>query len=111
MGLSESFERRVGFNEATFRLINECIEQGDGGLLEPKLVGFRCECARLGCTTILELPCADYEAVRAHPRRFLIAPGHDVPETEEVVDRRGSYDVIEKFGEAGRVAAATDPRS
>jgi hypothetical protein len=111
MGLSESFERRVGFNEATFRSINECIEQGDGGPFDPKLVGFRCECARLGCTTILELPCADYEAVRAHPRRFLIAPGHDVPETEEVVERRVSYDVIEKFGEAGRVAAATDPRS
>jgi hypothetical protein len=110
MGLSESLERRVGFNEATFRSINECIERGDGAQRDPARVGFRCECARLGCTTIIELPCAAYEAVRAHSRRFLVAPGHVVPETEEVVERRDGYEVVEKFGEAGRVAAATDPR-
>ena len=65
MGLSESFERRVGFNEATFRSINECIEHGDGASWDPEVVGF---------------PCADYEAVRAHPQRFLVAPGDIVPE-------------------------------
>jgi hypothetical protein len=111
MGLSESFERRVGFNEATFRAINEGIERGEGEPWDPERIGFRCECARLGCTTILEIPCAEYETVRAHGRRFLVAPGHIVPETEEVVARHGSYEVVEKHGEAGRTAAATDPRA
>src|SRR5215210_1077342 len=110
MGLSESFERRVGFNEATFRTINEGIERGAGEPCDPERIGFRCECARLGCTTILEIPCAEYEAVRAHGRRFLVAPGHVVAETEEVVARHGSYEVVQKLGEAGRTAAALDPR-
>ena len=111
MGLSESFERRVGFNEATFRAINEGIDHGDGDRRDPETVGFRCECARLGCTEILEIPSAEYEAVRGHGRRFLVAPGHVVPETEQVVERHDGYEVVEKHGEAGRVAAATDPRS
>jgi hypothetical protein len=111
MGLSDSFERRVGFNESTFRAINEHIERGSGDPPDPATVGFRCECARLGCTSILEIAAAEYETIRAHPKRFIVAPGHVVPETEEVVEHRGSYEIVEKFGEAGRVAAMTDPRS
>ena len=111
MDFSESFEERVGFNEATFRSINEGIERGQGEPWDPERVGFRCECARLGCSTILEIPYAEYEAVRAHGRRFLVAPGHVVPETEKVVARHGSYEVVEKRGEAGRAADATDPRA
>jgi hypothetical protein len=110
MGLSESFERRVGFNESTFRTINEGIDRGNGGRWDPEAVGFRCECARLGCTQILEIPSHEYEAIRSHGRRFLVAPGHVVPETEHVVERHDGYEIVEKDGEAGRVAAATDPR-
>ena len=111
MGAPESFEQRVGFNESTFRALNEGIARGEDEPRDPERVGFRCECARLGCTTILEIPRAEYEAVRAHGRRFLVAPGHVVPETETIVARRGAYEIIEKQGEAGRVAAATDPRA
>jgi hypothetical protein len=111
MSLSESFQQRVGFNEATFRAVNEGVARGEGEPWDPERVGFRCECARLGCTAILEVSRVEYEEVRAHGRRFLVAPGHIVPETEEVVEHRGGYDVIEKHGDAGRVAAATDPRA
>jgi hypothetical protein len=110
MGASESFHQRVGFNEATFRAVNEGIARGDGDPSGPERVGIRCECARLGCTAIVEVSRAEYEGVRGHGRRFLVAPGHVVPETEEVVERHGGYEVVEKHGEAGRVAAATDPR-
>ena len=111
MGTPESFEQRVGLNEATFRAVNEGIARAEGEPGDPERVGFRCECARLGCTTILEIRSAEYEAVRAHGRRFVVAPGHVVPETERVVARHGSYEVVEKHGEAGRLAAATDPRA
>ena len=111
MGTPESFEQRVGLNEATFRAVNEGIARAEGEPGDPERVGFRCECARLGCTTILEIPPSEYEAVRAHGRRFIVAPGHVVPETESVVDRHESYEVVEKHGEAGRLAAATDPRA
>jgi len=111
MGTPESFEQRVGLNEATFRAVNEGIARAEGEPGDPERVGFRCECARLGCTTILEIRSAEYEAVRAHGRRFIVAPGHVVPETERVVASHGSYEVVEKHGEAGRLAAATDPRA
>ena len=111
MGTPESFEQRVGLNEATFRAVNEGIARAEGEPGDPERVGFRCECARLGCTTILEIRSAEYEAVRAHGRRFIVAPGHVVAETERVVASHGSYEVVEKHGEAGRLAAATDPRA
>jgi hypothetical protein len=73
-------------------------------------VAFRCECANLGCNLMLELTPADYERVRAHPRRFVVAPGHDLPEVEKVVDRVGDYLIIEKLDDAGRIAESRDPR-
>jgi hypothetical protein len=73
-------------------------------------VAFRCECGDLGCNLLLELTPADYERVRAHTRRFVVAPGHELPEVETVVDRVGDYVVIEKLGEAGRTAESRDPR-
>jgi hypothetical protein len=60
---------------------------------------------------MIELPLAEYERVRAHPRRFLVAPDHEIPEAEIVVESHEDYTVVEKRGEAGKVAEATDPRS
>lgn len=106
--MSESLGERLGFNEATFRTINEGIERGHVG--EPEQKGYLCECARLGCTTVLELTPAEYERVRAHPRLFLVVPGHEEPAAEVVVEHHGHYDVIEKRGDAGDVARGLDPR-
>jgi len=104
------YEQRVGHNEALFRDVNERIEAGhwpgDGG--DP--IAFRCECSRLGCNLLLELSLAAYEEVRAFPRRFLVVPGHELPDVERVVRRERGYVVVEKVGEAGRVAEASDPR-
>lgn len=105
--MSESLGERVGFNEATFRTINEGIERGPD---ESRQKGYLCECARLGCTTVLELTRAEYEHVRAHPRRFFVVPGHDEPAAEVVVEQHGHYDVVEKQGDAGDVARELDPR-
>jgi hypothetical protein len=74
------------------------------------LVHFRCECARLGCTEIIELSVDEYEEVRANPRRFIVADGHQQPEFETVVERRSDYLVVEKRDEAGRMAEVTNPR-
>jgi hypothetical protein len=71
----------------------------------------RCECGRLGCSRLLELTVGEYERVRAHARRFLILGDHDISGTETVVETHTGYVVVEKRGEAGRVAVATDPRA
>jgi len=108
--VTSSFEQRVGHNEALFRDINERIEAGHWRDDDSETVAFRCECSMLGCNLLVEMTMAEYERVRASPRRFLLVPGHEIPEVEVVVARGEGYVVVEKVGEAGRVAEAADRR-
>lgn len=103
-------ERRVARNEALFRDTNEAIERGQWQDDARKLVRFRCECSRLDCGEAVEAMLAEYEHVRSFPRRFLVVDGHELPEVETVVSSTDRYVVVEKKGEAGRIAAASDPR-
>lgn len=101
---------RTAANESTFREINEAIERGRWPGEEAEPVGFRCECARLGCNQLVELTIADYERVRAHPRRFLLSIGHEQLNVETVIERRPGYVVVEKRGQTGALAENADPR-
>jgi hypothetical protein len=99
---------RVARNEATARSVNEAIESGR--VSRDELSPFVCECGQLGCNAVVEMPMAEYEAVRAHPRNFVLVPGHKAP-ADEVVTDGGDYQVVAKQGVAGRIAEETDPRS
>jgi hypothetical protein len=101
---------RLGLNQALFRSINERIEAGTWPAEQSEKAAFRCECAAVGCNLMLEMTLAEYEAVRLNPRRFIVAPGHELPEVEVVVRRAETYFVVEKVGDAGEVADDTDPR-
>ena len=59
----------------------------------------------------MRLTLEEYERVRAAGNRFVVAPGHIAPEIEHVVTARADHVLIEKTGEAGRVAAELDPRA
>lgn len=108
--MRDETKERLGANEAVFRQINEGIERGQWPGEEDSPVGFRCECARLGCNEVIELSVNEYESVRASPRRFIVVPGHERPETERVVERRSAYLVVEKLDQAATAAEETDPR-
>lgn len=109
--MSEEVERRLASNEDVFRDVNEGILRGQWPGDPQAPVGFRCECARLGCNMLVALTLAQYEAVRANPRRFLIVRGHELPEVEVVVERHDAFSVVEKVGAAGDEAERQDPRS
>lgn len=109
--MEEELEQRIAGNEAVFRQVNEAIKSGQWPGEEELPTAFRCECGQLGCTRMIELTLPEYERVRAHPRRFLLARDHDIPAVEVVVEEHTGYIVVEKSGEAGRLAEATDPRS
>ena len=49
--------------------------------------------------------------VRMSPTWFIVAPGHEAIDLENVVARYDRYLVVEKRGEAAELAAQTDPRS
>lgn len=108
--MDEATQRRVAANESSFRDLNESIERGRWPGDEHVPAAFRCECAQLGCSQMLELTIREYEHVRAHPRRFLVAVDHHLPGVEDVVETFENYLVVEKRGEAGAFAQATDPR-
>ena len=95
-------------NEATFRKVNEGLEAGQ----DPSgLLTFICECGRMGCNELIQLERAEYEALRANPRRFAIVAGHEIPEAEEIVAVMERYVVVEKGGEPeAEIVEHTDPR-
>jgi hypothetical protein len=107
----DQIQERIGANESVFRQINEGIERGLWPGEEDAAVGFRCECARLGCNEVIELTVNEYEAVRAHPRRFMVLPGHERLDAEVVVETHQGYLVVEKLDQAGIAAEESDPRS
>ena len=101
--------QRAAQNESLFRRINERVEALSGDLDTLTLV---CECADPSCVQRLGgVTREEYEAVRAHPERFLVARGHERLEFETVVTERSEYMVVEKRGDAGEVAREEDSRS
>jgi hypothetical protein len=113
-GMSERDER-IARNEAYFREQNESIKESNAAhtWFDPPVPDWSCECAWQECRDPVRASLVEYEAVRAFPTRFLIAPddGHLTPESERVVERHPGFWVIEKTGEAAVVSAALDPRS
>jgi hypothetical protein len=108
--MEEDLQRLVASNEARFREVNEAIERGLWPGEEDSVAAFRCECARLDCNRLVSITPREYEAVRAHGRRFLVLPGHEDPSVETVVATHPEYLVVQKLDEAGRLADASDPR-
>ena len=106
--MKDSHAEKGAHNQALIREVNERIEQVAEDAAHPE---FLCECADTNCVAVLELSIAEYEAIRRSPVQFPIKPGHDYPEFERVVEEHERYAVVEKFGEAGRLAAEFDPRS
>jgi hypothetical protein len=92
-------------NEASARRRNEAAEferPRNGGLPH----AFICECVRRHCTEALDLDTSEYVHVRSHPRQFVVAPGHEEPDVESVIAVHAGYVVVQKHGEAGRLAEA-----
>ncbi len=53
----------------------------------------------------------EYEDVRAHGRRFIVLPGHEVLDVERVVDERDRFNVVEKTGDSATLVEEQDPRA
>ncbi len=109
--MDDEHQVRLASNEAVFREVNEGIQRGQWPGDEAKPVGFRCECARLGCNLLVEVQIEQYEHVRSDPRQFLMIPGHELAEVETVVERTPTYVIVRKIDEAGEQADDSDPRS
>ena len=97
-------ERRIGENEAYWRQVNE-LAPPEPGVLNDVF----CECGRLECRERVAMTAAEYDSVRESSTTFVVAPGHELLDFERVVDTTDRFYVVEKNGEAARVAVKTDP--
>jgi hypothetical protein len=102
---------RLAENEARFRQANERVGAAARRLEIDRALPFVCECGRPDCMTIIRVLPADYERVRAVSTHFIYAPGHerDLPQSRALERLEGAV-VVEKVGDAARVAQETDPR-
>ena len=76
----------------------EALERLDSGETEPETVEIWCECGHTRCTGQIVTTVADYEQVRRFPARFFIKEGHEISDTERIVDQGEGYVVVEKCG-------------
>ena len=97
--------QRVGENEAMWREINE-LSPPEPGVMNLVF----CECGLLTCTERVMMTADEYEEVRRASTTFVVAPGHELPDVEHVVDTNDRFRIVEKEGDAAAVAVRTDPR-
>lgn len=104
----EDFQRRAASAEINGRRVNEAIKPRRPAASAV----FVCECGHLGCSETLEMPIDEYEAVRTTFDRFLVVPGHEIDEVDEVVERHRDYlVVVKREPEAREMARASDERA
>jgi hypothetical protein len=105
-------EQRLAKNETIFRDLNDRIEEIAGAQgTDEHTFEFLCECSNIDCTLRLRLTLAAYEQARTDAAAFVVAPGHELPEIENVVFRSDDYQLVRKFGEAAELAEDRDSRS
>jgi hypothetical protein len=57
---------------------------------------FLCECSHDDCAEMLALSLPEYERVRSSPNLFMIAPGHESPDVDRVVEATHRSTLVEK---------------
>jgi hypothetical protein len=78
------------------RAVNETIVDCWGELADAGHALFRCECGVAACVAAVWLPLGIYDAIRRDPGRFVIHPGHELPDLEQVIDRGPAYAIVRR---------------
>jgi hypothetical protein len=104
-------QAQMARTESAFREVNEAIAK-TATRFESEEADFVCECADPDCAHRVTADLDDYEDVRAEATHFLLAPGHEEPGLERVVERTGEYQVVEKLGATmRRIVRRLNPRT
>jgi SpoU rRNA methylase family enzyme len=101
-------------DQALFREVNERLKTLNEAFEQvTRDSEFLCECANRDCMEHIVMTLPEYEKIRQVPVHFLVLPGshHIFSDIERIVEEHDGYVVVEKFGEAGAMAARLDPRS
>lgn len=103
---------RLAQNENFFREVNERIsDSAESHGTSIHHYEFFCECSDTACMERVVLTLAEYEHIRAEPTRFVVKKNHVIREIEHVVETVPDHMVIEKHGEAGKIAVELQAES
>ena len=102
---------RIARNESAFRKLNESLE---GSIHRDRaaedFAGFVCECGDGDCEEIVRLEISTYEEIRQDSQLFFVVPGHQMPDSEDVVREADGYLVVRKHADVSELSAEGDPR-
>jgi hypothetical protein len=105
-------QERAARSQSLFREVNERTEALPSRP-PSTFIEYVCECSLDGCAENISLTSSEYEAVRRHPTRFAVLPGHVDRMVERVIPGVSAidrYEVVDKIEAAGDIAAHLDPR-
>jgi hypothetical protein len=102
--MASARKERIARNESVFRELNERLEENvHRGRTEPEYAGFVCECGDGDCDMTVRVPLDAYEAVRRNDRDFIVVPGHELLESENVVDEGEGYLIVRKHADVADI--------
>jgi len=83
-------ERRAARNQLLFREVNERIASLAERALLPEVapIEVTCECVDISCTRTIQISLHEFAEIDRATNRFLVVPGHELPDVEYVVERR-----------------------
>ncbi|HVF77926.1 MAG TPA: hypothetical protein VNA28_06490 [Solirubrobacteraceae bacterium] len=97
-------KERIARNEASFRDLNESLEaKVHRRQTEPDLAGFVCECGDDDCDMTVRVALHTYASVRKDDQRFIVGPGHEIADAEDVVDEGDGYVIVRKHEDVADV--------
>ena len=110
--VDDANKARLAQNEDFFREVNGRInEKAESHGPDSHRYEFFCECYDPNCVERVNLTLSEYQHIRAEPTRFVVKNNHVAREIEHVVETVPDHMVIEKHGEAGRIAIELEAES
>jgi hypothetical protein len=109
--MEDAQKTRLAQNEDFFREVNENItEAAESQIPDLHTYEFCCECSDARCTERVKLTLVEFAHIRSEPTWFVVKTNHVVDEIEDVIETGPDHMVVEKYGEAGKVAIRLEAR-
>jgi hypothetical protein len=96
-GTEDDPRRRIR-RQALFRALNVRLRELNVAFegFAGETAVFVCECHQLDCIAEIKLRVAVFDVICSTPSRFVLVPGHELPDVDLVVERAGGYVSVEQ---------------